>query len=116
MAVVQKLYTLSKELYELLGTLPSEQDREDYIAKIDVYLESRAGLIKDLKPPFTKEELILGNEINKLNLEFDKQMVKLRQQIQIDIANLKQKKKTTQQYVNPYQSLITGGAFYDKRN
>ena len=111
---VQAIYDYTTELLDLLENKP-EKDRDEKIRLINDYLEKREIQINELIAPFTDEEIELGVKIINLNKRVKSLLEQEKLLIQKDIKELHEKKKSTQKYSDPYQNLLDGGVFYDKR-
>lgn len=90
-------------------------DRDDRIDRITQLLDRREEFLSQIKPPFSDEEFQLGRQSMILNQQVDQMLLLQKQEIQRDIKELNQKKKTSNKYTNPYQNLATDGMFYDKK-
>ncbi|WP_078555805.1 hypothetical protein [Bacillus alkalicellulosilyticus] len=117
---VHELYQISKAFSEHVEQpLPKgEDERDEFIAEIDLYLEKRKQLMSSyvLTPEdLTDEEKQLGREIVDLNTKISQKLVAIKEQIGKDIAELKLKKKQGQKYENPYEARTDEGVFFDKR-
>ncbi|MCQ6277159.1 flagellar protein FliT [Bacillus sp. V3B] len=115
MGVVKGFYEATVELIQLLSR-EDQKDRDVKIKRIEELLEKREGFMKSMKPPFSQAEQQLGKQLVKLDQQLTKLLEKEKTMIQKDIKNLSKKKQSTAKYNNPYESLITDGVFYDKRN
>lgn len=96
--------------------LQKDLDRDLKIALVEKLLQKREHDLKDLSAPYSEEAKKLGQKLIELNQLLDRLLVGEKNQIQKDIKELNTKKKSTNKYVNPYQSLAVDGMFYDKRN
>ena len=63
-----------------------------------------------------REEQQLGRAVLLLNQQVDHLLKLQKQEIQRDIQEINKKKKSSNKYTNPYESLSVDGVFYDKRN
>jgi flagellar protein FliT len=114
-SVVSGLFTVTKELHELLHQPISKEQRDETIEAIHRLLDERDSLIEKLQPPYSEEEQELGMKMVSLNEAIHVKLKHLKQQIQQDLMVIKQKKTANQNYMNPYQPLSIDGMFYDKR-
>ncbi|MDQ0244746.1 flagellar protein FliT [Bacillus fengqiuensis] len=115
MSVVSDVYSLTKQLYELVQHLPNSEERDSYIERVEELLGQRQQLLPHIQPPFSKEEQKLGQEIVRMNQVIDGQLKKRKEEVSVDIRKLKQKQQKTNKYANPYENLSFDGTFYDKR-
>ncbi len=113
--VVVDVYSLTKQLYELVQHLPNSEERDSYIERVEGLLEQRQQLLPQIQPPFSEEEQRLGQEIVRMNQVIDGQLKKRKEEVSVDIRKLKQKQQKTNKYANPYENLSFDGTFYDKR-
>jgi flagellar protein FliT len=114
-SVVSELYSVTKELYELLEQPARKEKRDEMIEAIQRLLSQRDVLIQQLQPPYSEEEQELGMQMVSLNEAIGEKLQQLKQQIQQDLKSLKQKKMANQNYMNPYEPLAIDGMFYDKK-
>jgi flagellar protein FliT len=112
-SAVNHFYQLTIELIQLLEN--SNLERDDKINKMEAMLNHREGLMINIAPPYTAEEVEVGKKINHLNIKLSQLLQAEKALVQKDIKVLQTKKETNTKYVNPYQNLSTDGMFYDKR-
>lgn len=115
-SALEKVYGITEQLFQFVSQPLAKEDRDERIDKITSMLEARDQFITDVHPPFTAKEKELFDKIVVWNEVINKQFTDLKQQIQQDMTQLKKKKTSNQQYINPYQGVSTSdGMFYDKR-
>lgn len=112
---VQEVYDLTKKLFQLVENKDAIEERDHLIEKITSLLDEREQILHDVKPPFTDEERLKAAQIMKWNERVNSEFIKIKAEVQNDMAKLKQKKATTAKYTNPYQNVNIDGMFYDKR-
>lgn len=112
---MDKLQSYLDVTKQLILFLENEQDRDGKILAIDNLLEERESLLPFIKPPFSLEEKEKGKELVILEGHLKTLLATEKLAIQKDIKEANVKKVSNQKYVNPYKSLQTDGAFYDKR-
>ncbi len=115
MSAVKALYLVTKKLYDLLQKPFTSEERDSVIPTIEELLESRQNIIEKVSPPYTDGEKQLGAEVVKLNKVIDEKLAQLKQEIQLDLNQLKKTKTSTNKYTNPYESVSSDGMFFDKR-
>lgn len=116
MSAFNQFYQLTEQLYHLVSQPLATDARDERIEKITSLLEKREQLLPEIKPPFTSSEGELFQHIQTWDDVITAKFTGLKTQIQQDMIQAKKSKKTTQQYVNPYQNVSTSdGMFYDKR-
>lgn len=92
------------------------EDREKAIEEVEVLLQKRSELLPKIQSPKTEAERELGCEVLLLEKNMQNLMEEKKQLIKKDIQNLKKQKKSSESYLNPYQSLLVDGIYYDKKN
>lgn len=115
MCVVKELLEVTKQISLLLEHKIIKETREKLIKDIERLLEQRDNLIGNLPKTYSEEDLTIGKEIVRLNVLIEEKLEVLFQDIQVDIRNVKQTKKTSKKYTNPYENLSSDGMFFDKR-
>ncbi|UTR16057.1 flagellar protein [Salipaludibacillus sp. LMS25] len=116
MSIIHEVHRVTKELYDhLQQPLPSEEARDDYITKINEYLDERKQLINELRPPETSEEEKLRDDIFSIGEEVNNKLTVIQGTIRIDINKLKKRKQTGRKYESPYESKTVDGIFFDSK-
>lgn len=116
MTAFEQVYQLTEQLFQLVSQPLAKDARDERIEKITSLLDKREQLLPEVQPPFTSSEKELFQKIRSWNDVITAKFAELKAQIQQDMIQTKKSKKTTQQYVNPYQNVSTSdGMFYDKR-
>lgn len=108
---VTAVYQLTKELYNLLlgqGT----NEREVLIEEVNRLMDERENVMKQLQPPYNKEEMVLGQDILKMNEQIEHALNKLFTELKRDMSLVKKRKATTKKYMNPYGDLPTAEGVY----
>ena len=111
------LQTFHDVTTELLTVLQDQTiiERDERIDRITKLLDHREELLSQIQPPFSAEEMQLGRQSMLLNQQVNQLLLLQKQEIQRDIKELNQKKKSSNKYTNPYENLATDGMFYDKK-
>ncbi|WP_078543859.1 hypothetical protein [Litchfieldia alkalitelluris] len=113
---VQSLYHVTLQLVKLLQKQVTKEERDEHIEEINQLLDLRDALMKEMKPPYTEAEMILGKEMLAFQENIDLKLKALKVQIQVDLNQLNKTKETNTKYVNPYQSLANDdGMFFDRK-
>jgi len=113
MEPISLLYEKTKELFQLLQSAPSGEERAGFIEKINSLLEERESLIKNLPKVYNTTDKKIGAEIVSLNKEISLLLDQLFNDIKTDLKNVRNKKSVLNKYAN---QLISGdGMFVDKR-
>ncbi|MDP9738458.1 UNVERIFIED_ORG: flagellar protein FliT [Bacillus sp. B2I3] len=113
--VIRTFHDLTAELLAVLEDR-TITERDVKIERVTKLIDRRDGLLSQIKPPFTGEEQRLGRAVLLLNQQVDHLLKLQKQEIQRDIQEMNKKKKSSNKYTNPYESLSVDGVFYDKRN
>ncbi|MGE7906109.1 flagellar protein FliT [Peribacillus sp. NPDC094092] len=113
--VIRTFHDLTAELLAVLEDR-SITKRDDKIERVTKLIDRRDGLLSQINPPFTCEEQQLGRAVLLLNQQVDRLLKLQKQEIQRDIQEINKKKRSSNKYTNPYESLSVDGVFYDKRN
>ncbi|MFD9626028.1 flagellar protein FliT [Peribacillus muralis] len=113
--MIQAFHDLTAELLAVLEDM-TFAERQDKIESIIELIDRRECILVQIKPPFTDAEQQLGRRTMVLNQQIDSLMKLQKQEIQRDILEINKKKKSSNKYMNPYESLSIDGMFYDKRN
>ncbi|WP_117168774.1 flagellar protein FliT [Paraliobacillus sediminis] len=110
------LYDVTIKLQELLDQPVKETNREEIIAGVQLLLNERELVIKDIVKPYTEEELIIGKKIIPIDQEILKKTQRLFLELKSEIRNVKKQKASNQKYIDPYKSLANyDSAFVDKK-
>ncbi|MEY8192667.1 flagellar protein FliT [Peribacillus simplex] len=113
--VIRTFHDLTAELLAVLEDR-TITERDDKIERVTKLIDQRDGLLSQINPPFTGEEQQLGRAVLLLNQQVDHLLKLQKQEIQRDIQGINKKKRSSNKYTNPYESLSVDGMFYDKRN
>lgn len=115
MNILSALFLVNKQLLDFLNQGFPINGRDEYITKINEFLDEREILIVKLKESkfiFTKSEMF---QINFSNKEIDKLLSQYLQVIKNDIKRINQSKEKNKMYSDPYESVSFDGTFVDKR-
>lgn len=112
MSAVRQFHDLTVQLIKFLE---SSASRDEKIQKTTELLEKRQQLMAEIIPPFSNEEKEIGAAAIALNKKLNDLLFKEKILIQKDLKELNRRKKSTNKYENPYNSLFIDGVFYDKR-
>ncbi|RPJ96834.1 flagellar protein FliT [Rummeliibacillus sp. TYF005] len=118
MELVQEFLQVSAQLYKHLTKLPPDKERDEYIQKIDEYLDKRGSIIKQIQK--LEVNPLPGHPFEKQLRELDKgireRLKKAKAEIAQDMKNLQKTKKSEQRYVDPYSSVrVMDGTYFDGR-
>ena len=118
MELVQEFLQVSAQLYKHLTKLPPDKERDEYIQKIDEYLDKRGSIIQQIQQ--LEVNPLQGHPLAKQLRELDKgineRLKKAKDEIAQDMKNLQKSKASEQRYINPYASVrIMDGTYFDGR-
>lgn len=116
MGPVEKLLATSAQLYEHLTVIPDGDERDQYIEKIDEFLEKRGQLLEEVMS--SNNVSLDGHQLTphliKLDAGIQGRLKKVMDTIKTDMRNLQQSKKSEQVYLNPYSNVSSvDGRYYD---
>lgn len=110
---LQKLVALTEEMERVLDDV-TQKNRQEKINKVIKLLNDRETALKELAGTTFKRDLV----IEQLQLD-EARIVKKMEQVLSDIKNdmqmVQKKRKTTKNYINPYQNIIQDGVFFDRK-
>lgn len=115
MSTVQELLCLSEEFYKEMSHPYSNNERDSVIEKIKEFLALREEHLKNLTGPFSAEDQRAGKLILEYDAKIQAKFNELNQSIKADLLTVKNQKRNTPKYINPYKSMYVNGVFYDKR-
>ncbi len=113
---IEKVHDVTEQLYQLvLKSVPTEE-RDEQVKKITTLLDQREQDLQNVHPPFSETDSQLFQQIVDWNETITNKFSETKKEIQLDILELKKKKSSNQQYLNPYEGVSSSdGMFYDKR-
>ncbi|WP_096190251.1 flagellar protein [Evansella halocellulosilytica] len=114
---LKDIYKVTKALYDhLQKPFPKDEGREEYIEVINSYLTERAQLMEHVQRPNqnSPEEQIV-QELIKMNHTINEQLAAAKGTIQMDLNDLKKRKKTGKKYETPYAGPTVDGIFFDSK-
>lgn len=116
---LQQLLQVSAKLYQHLTKLPEEAERDEYIEKINTFLDERGQIINIIK---NSDFVFNQNDKSHVMLaELDKgigeRLQNVMDLVKSDLRELQNAKKNEKQYIDPYASVaVMDGRYYDKKN
>lgn len=115
MQAVQVVYELTLDMLHLLQKR-QHIERHDVIEQLTHFIEEREQVLRKLSPPYSQDELKIGQKIISLNKLIEQEMHALFTELKQDMKQTKRQRKSTQSYVNPYRSVQTNdGMFMDQK-
>lgn len=116
MSVIREIHQRTLEISKFVKNTGAIEDRDLFVDKVLSMIEERQNLVNQMKPPYSDEERVLGEEISSLDKEINQKLNNVLKAIKSDIGGLKKRKMTQSRYENPYESAYSDGTFLDKRN
>ena len=113
MKSVREIHDITNELKQLLEQLPIDEDREEYLNKIDNLIERRGKLIAILPKDLSKEQEEMIRVTVDLYEEEKESLNKFFKEIENDLVKTGQKKKLHNRYTQ--KPILFDGMFIDKR-
>lgn len=118
MELINQLLQVSANLYKFLVEIPSSEERDDFIEKINALLDKRGLIIENLQREGFKFDA--QDRVHRTLFELDNgikdRLELVMNAVKEDMANLKKTKKSEEQYFNPYASVrVMDGMYYDKK-
>jgi len=114
---LQPVLDVSKKLETLLYDEEHSGDRESLISKATALIDERGTLMDKLIAPFSEEEMEMGKLLIPLNSKIEQRMNMLFNELKLEMKELKQQKRSKQQYKNPYKDVeVMDGMFVDSKN
>lgn len=113
---LQSVYQITKQLEEALESQVTNKNRSDMINKVNELLEQRQEHLNYIHPPYTEKEKKVGKQIVLMNKHIHERMQFIFNDLKKDMQQIKQQRKSTNTYTNPYKSVQTiDGMFMDSK-
>lgn len=114
----QQLLQISAKLFQFLESVPSGEQRDDFIKEINRQLDDRGKIIEILHGEGFQMDP--QNKIHSMLIQLDKgireRLEFVMQEVKKDMKTLQTAKKNEKQYINPYSSVrVMDGMYYDKK-
>lgn len=115
MGKVDKFLEASEDLLSHLATIPSDDERTEFIDQINVLLDAREEAIQQLDKT-TISTHALYNHLLELDKSINERLEKVMNVVKGDIKDLQQKKRHETSYTNPYAATQTlDGMYFDNK-
>lgn len=115
MASVDQFLAVSEELYSHLLKTPSDDERTEFIEKINELLDAREMALQSLDLEQISKLSVYGKLIE-LDHEINKQLTTVMALVKKDIKELQQKKRHEGSYTNPYAATqMIDGMYFDNK-
>lgn len=110
------LHEVTKQLRDLLAEPIVAKNRDHIIEEINRLIEKRGKMMEDVYPPFTEKDKEIGRNIVDLNMQIEKKMELLFEEIKQDMKQVNKQKQSNRSYVNPYRNMTsTDGMYHDSK-
>lgn len=114
MEALVKFIKKTKQLLSHLETDFPADEREEYIESIQIMLNERDLLLKEL-PDLKQLDQAIKDEFMNLEQKLQSLLAAHQNKIKNDIKSLSLQKKKADQYADPYGSFSVDGMYLDKR-
>ncbi len=115
MGEVEEFLEASEDLFSHLATIPSDDERTEFIDQINVLLDAREEAIQQLDKT-TISTHALYNHLLELDKSINERLEKVMNVVKGDIKDLQQKKRHETSYTNPYAATQTlDGMYFDNK-
>src|SRR5690625_4308103 len=104
---LKKINQLTHELLELCNKKHLMKNRAQFIEKMNEIIEQRENYNQTLAPPYTDEEIEIGQQVVKMNELITKHMLQVQKALKKEMQQMNKSKQSTQSYVNPYKDVRT---------
>lgn len=112
-----KIHELTNQISELLNRTVDSSNRESIISEVTNLIDKRGEHMELLNPPYKEEEFKMGKSLIAINQDIEEKMQNVFHDLKIEMKQVQQQKKTTNQYKNPYKAVDTmDGMFMDSKN
>ncbi len=115
MSKVEQFLAASENLFSHLATIPSDEERTEFIEQINVLLDAREEAIQRLDKT-TISTHSSYNHLLELDKSINERLVKVMNAVKGDLKDLQQKKRHETSYTNPYAATQTlDGMYFDNK-
>ncbi|SDK04286.1 hypothetical protein [Sediminibacillus albus] len=113
---LQSFYDVTEELHQQISDDIPIDKREEAIARIEQVLEEREELLKDIKPPYSEEEMETGRALLPLNRDIQDKLKQLLILLRTEMKTVKKQRSSSSKYKNPYKNVSNfDGMFLDHK-
>ncbi|HLR65149.1 MAG TPA: hypothetical protein VK075_06960 [Pseudogracilibacillus sp.] len=109
---VQKVYDITESIHQLLFNQDQALERQQLIEQVNELIDQRQKEVEQLAPPYTEEEMKLGQKTIQFDKVINEKLTVLFKNIQDDMKEVQQRKVQTKSYINPYGKLKTTDGMY----
>ena len=115
MGEVEEFLEASEVLFSHLATIPSDDERTEFIDQINVLLDAREEAIQQLDKT-TISTHASYNHLLELDKGINERLEKVMNVVKGDLKDLQQKKRHETSYTNPYAATQTlDGMYFDNK-
>lgn len=112
MSRLDELYKVTVELSVLLDEEITNDNREQIISKVEILIDKRENLMKEVIPPFSESEKKLGKTVINLNTKIEQKLEKVFSELKNEMRQIQKQKKSNRSYINPYGPIKTIDGMY----
>ncbi|WP_019377748.1 flagellar protein FliT [Virgibacillus halodenitrificans] len=109
---LEVLFEQTEQLQDVLNQERNYKNRAEIIEQVNQLIEKRDESLTDIKPPYTKEEELLGKKLVQLNTEIEQLMQEIFTELKAEIQQVKKQKRTNRKYINPYEKVNSSDAMF----
>ncbi|WP_042222461.1 flagellar protein FliT [Oceanobacillus manasiensis] len=114
---VKPVYDVTLRLEKVLSQETTPKNRETIIEQVNQLVELRGKQMEKVFPPFSNEEIQLGELLLGMNRTIEEKMESLFRDLKLEMKQVKKQKKSNRTYINPYEKVSSrDGKFMDSRN
>lgn len=115
MVEVEHFLIASEKLFSHLASIPSEEERTEFIDQINILLDTRDEAIQGLdKTTFSSHSSYY--RLLELDKSINERLEKVMNAVKGDLKDLQQKKRHETSYTNPYAATQTlDGMYFDNK-
>lgn len=115
MVEVEQFLEASEKLYSHLTSIPTDDERTEFIEQINFLLDEREKAIEALDMSSFSSHALYDRLIE-LDQDINKRLEKVMDAVKGDIKDLQQKKRHESSYSNPYAATQTiDGMYFDNK-
>ncbi|SEO52325.1 flagellar protein FliT [Amphibacillus marinus] len=117
MSVLVKLTNVTDQLTQLLNQMVTSQNRDEVMESVQALIEQRELLFRELVPPFSAEDMELGEQLFQKDQAIQLRLSHLFLELKNEMKSTQKQKSSNKQYLDPYRQLSTNyGSYWDKKN
>lgn len=112
-----KIHDITNKINDILNQDINSNNRESIISEVTKLIDQRGEFMAALEPPYNEVETEMGKSLIPINLEIERLMNKIFDDLKFEMKQVQKQKNTTSKYKNPYKAVETAdGMFMDSKN